>query len=175
MMHAKLKKDYLQKELMRMRIRPARKDDDFQAIAQIYLTTWRATYAGLFDQAFLAGLTTDMWHPEKRWQQTVIAETDEGRIVGVCAYGASRTPTLANMGEVYSIYILPAFQHLGLGQQLMAKALAQLKRQYRTAFLWVLRDNVSAVRFYETLGFKLTGTTRDDHDCVEQVFIMQLI
>lgn len=159
---------------MRMRIRPAREDDDFQAIAQIYLTTWRAAYVGLFDQAFLDGLTTEVWQPEKRWQQTVLAETEEGRIVGVCAFGASRTPTLTDMGEVYSIYILPNYQHLGLGRQLMTTALTRLKRQYSTAFLWVLRDNVSAVHFYETLGFKLTKTTRDDHDCVEQVFTMQL-
>lgn len=63
---------------MRMRIRPARKTDDFQAIAQLYLTTWRATYAGLFDQTFLDGLTTAVWHPDQQWRRMFLAETDAG-------------------------------------------------------------------------------------------------
>lgn len=160
---------------MRMRIRAARGTDDFQAIAQIYLTTWRATYTGLFDQTFLDGLTTAVWHPDQQWQRMFLAETDAGELVGVCTYGPSRTSELADWGEVYAIYILPAYQHRGLGPRLLTAALDQLKRRYRTAYLWVLRNNVSAVHFYLEQGFILTQTVRDDHDCIEQVYCTQLI
>lgn len=39
-------------------IRPATADEDFDAIAQLYLTVWRSAYAGMIPAATLADLSS---------------------------------------------------------------------------------------------------------------------
>lgn len=141
---------------MTIRLRPATAQDDFEAVAELYLTVWRATYVTQLPAAYLDQLTAATWQPQKRWRQTVLAfEAD--KIVGVCAFGPARPSTWAGRQEIYSLYVLPAFQRQGVGQRLIQAAIARLAKPM-PIMLAVLASNQAARRFYETQGFVAVET-----------------
>lgn len=137
-------------------IQPASATTDFNAIRQLYWQTWQAAYQGQVPAAILSRLTPAVWHPEKRWRGTQLAVNAAGKIIGVCSYGPARLALLAGWGELYSIYILPDYQHQGIGQRLIHPALVSLKRQYRRLYLEVLATNKAAQAFYVQMGFHQT-------------------
>lgn len=164
--------------MSKITIEPAKADSDFEAVKQIYYQTWLDTYRGQVPDELLASLTPETWHPEKRWQGTQLARLADGTIVGVCSYGAARLSAFAGDGEVYSVYVLPQFQHSGIGGQLMSAALKALRQDYHQVYLDVLVSNDSARKFYEQIGFKNSGEVRHDNvpggELVTVVYLMQL-
>jgi ribosomal protein S18 acetylase RimI-like enzyme len=65
-----------------------------------------------------------------------------------------------DVGELYALYLLPAWWSAGVGRALMTSALDSLRGdRYRRVVLWVLADNARARRFYERAGFTLNGGT----------------
>lgn len=64
------------------------------------------------------------------------------------------------VGELYALYLLPAWWSAGVGRALMTSVLDSLRGdRYRRVVLWVLADNARARRFYERAGFTLDGGT----------------
>lgn len=62
------------------------------------------------------------------------------------------------VGEVYALYVTPAWWSTGAGRSLMGEALAALEADgYQRAVLWVLAANNRARRFYERAGFTTDG------------------
>ena len=62
------------------------------------------------------------------------------------------------IGEVYALYVTPAWWSTGAGRSLMGAALAALEADgYQRAVLWVLAANNRARRFYERAGFTTDG------------------
>ena len=91
----------------------------------------------------------------------VVAEQN-GQVVGaawtriILAYGHvdANTPELA-------ISILPEFRGYGIGTKLMKKLFELLKNnEYKQTSLSVQKNN-PAVRFYQCLGYEITGEKRD--------------
>ncbi|WP_407889923.1 GNAT family N-acetyltransferase [Levilactobacillus sp. N40-8-2] len=143
-----------------MKIRKARRDDDFQAVAQLYLDVWQATYAQLLPAKFLAQLTTSTWHPERRWQATWLVFDDTGQLIGSCAAGPARDSDQVGWGEVYSIYIRPSQQHKGVGKQVMTASLMALRATFTQVYVEVLAANQGAQAFYRQLGFTQKGAVQ---------------
>lgn len=137
-------------------IRFARPDDDFAAVAQLYLTAWRETYRPWLPATWLAKMTTAVWHPERSWRQTLLAFDDQ-QLVGVCAFGPARDEKFTGWGELRSIYLLASVQHQGLGRDLLTQARATLQQAgFSKVVLWVLAQNTPAQQFYQRLGFRKT-------------------
>jgi ribosomal protein S18 acetylase RimI-like enzyme len=64
------------------------------------------------------------------------------------------------VGELYALYVTPAWWSAGVGGALTDRVLTSLKSDgYRRAVLWVLADNSRARRFYERIGFAPDGGT----------------
>jgi GNAT superfamily N-acetyltransferase len=64
------------------------------------------------------------------------------------------------VGELYALYVTPAWWSTGTGRVLMGHALTSLQAEgYRRVVLWVLADNARARRFYERAGFAADGGT----------------
>jgi GNAT superfamily N-acetyltransferase len=64
------------------------------------------------------------------------------------------------VGELYALYLLPAWWSAGVGRALMVSVLDALRGdRYRRVVLWVLADNARARRFYEREGFTVDGGT----------------
>ncbi|MFC6253234.1 GNAT family N-acetyltransferase [Secundilactobacillus hailunensis] len=141
-------------------IEPANENSDFDAIRQVYYQTWLATYQNQLPSTILKRLTPATWQPEQRWQNMQLALTDTNQIVGVCSYGPARLAAWSAYGELYSIYILPEYQHQGLGKRLIEPVLKALTAKYQQIYLEVLTTNLSAQQFYTRMGFYQTETNR---------------
>jgi ribosomal protein S18 acetylase RimI-like enzyme len=64
------------------------------------------------------------------------------------------------VGELYALYVTPAWWSAGVGRALMGSVLSALEDDgYRRVVLWVLADNARARRFYERAGFAADGGT----------------
>lgn len=64
------------------------------------------------------------------------------------------------VGELYALYVTPAWWSAGAGRALMGSVLTALRdTRYARAVLWVLADNARARRFYELAGFTADGAT----------------
>ncbi|MFC6201420.1 GNAT family N-acetyltransferase [Lactiplantibacillus nangangensis] len=140
---------------MTISLRPATAQDDFEAVAELYLATWRATYVGQVPAVYLAQLTPATWQPKKRWQRTVLA-FDGRKVVGVCTFGPARPTKWQGCQEIYSLYVLLAYQHQRIGQRLIQAAIARLTEPM-PVMLAVLASNHAARRFYEVQGFVAVG------------------
>lgn len=155
-------------------VRRARPEEAL-AIARVHVASWRASYRGIVPDAFLDGLSAEGRLP--RWQQTLgstaagagvwVAEV-AGEIVGLASAGQERSGDRHYRGELYALYLLPAYQRRGLGRRLVGAVAAHLVEQgIQTLVLWVLAANAPGRRFYEALGgvplreqnFELGGTT----------------
>jgi len=132
---------------------------DAEAIARIHVETWRSTYAGLLPDNLLVGMSfekqTKMWQRMLRGGETVIvAEDPRYGIIGFGSYGPNRSTRSKFSGEVYTLYMLPDFQGLSIGQGLLRALFGALAREgHETALIWVLATNPSRF-FYEAMGGK---------------------
>ncbi len=159
-------------------IRPAR-PEDAAGIAKVHVDTWRTTYSGIVPDDYLASLSYE--RHEQGWTRQIkeaaegnifiyVAEDNEGRIVGFVSGGPNRNPDPVYKGELYAIYILQAYQGLGIGRKLtLALAQSLFEAGLDSMILWVLAKN-PARRFYESLGgqlvksgqFEISGVTIEE-------------
>lgn len=147
-----------------MAIRVARLADA-PAIAQVHVTAWRATYRGLLPATLLDNLSVEGRIQE--WNEIlslgggyILVSTYAERIIGFAGCGECRDYDLndGRTGELYAIYLDPAFWGQGYGIALLNAALTLLQRDdYRLATLWVLEGNQRARRFYARTGFAPDG------------------
>lgn len=139
---------------------------DAEALGAVRYRAWMETYTGLIDPAYLQSMSAEKSAAMFRKQscRELLAAEADGRIIGFCGYGAARDADApAGFGEIRGIYVLRAYQHAGVGKKLLDRALAALRAQgFRSSYLWVLRGNDAAIRFYERNGFRFDGVEKTD-------------
>ena len=146
------------------RIRPADSGDAL-GMASVRVNTWRVAYRGIVPDAFLDGLSAegvaDRWS-KAFWQDRdpgvglFVAENEAGEIIGIAICGPEQDRAPAHKGEIYVLYVLPAYQQRGIGRSLVAACARHLIGQLgaKTLIVWVIAENPYR-RFYESLGGKL--------------------
>ena len=150
---------------MGIRIRPAN-PADAGPMSKVHIDTWRTSYAGIVPADHLAGLS--YLDRESRWlnilttdqpaTSNLVAETGSGDIVGFAGGGPEREGNPTYRGELYGIYLLEAFQRMGLGRRLVSAVARRLLADgFGSMLVWVLKDNHPACRFYESLEGELIG------------------
>ena len=148
---------------------------DSVAIGRVHVETWQATYAGLLPDAMLvrmsqarqaAGWSRAIADPKERRGIFVADDADMG-VVGFGSCGPVRDApdglngTEQRVGEVYTLYVEPDFQNLGLGRRLLDAMFRQLRADgCDTAVLWMLARNPTRF-FYEGLGGDPAGSRID--------------
>lgn len=149
-----------------MNIREA-KLSDAEAIARVYVDSWKSTYKNIIPDSFLERMTYEKRIPQ--WINNIsrddnyvyVAETNDGEIVGVADGGKRETNQFENSGDLTSIYISEEYQGQGIGKKLVERLFSKLKELgYQRIFVEVLDDNKSKL-FYEKLGaefYELTTT-----------------
>ena len=153
-------------------VRPARATDADE-VAAVHVASWQWAYAGLLPAEELAGLSVaeraDRWRT--RLAGTGTGRTDrgatfvadlDGRVVGFVTVGPGRGDVGGpSMGELYGIYLQREVAGTGTGRLMHDTGLGWLAEQgWTRAWLWVLRDNVRARRFYELCGWRADGVTK---------------
>ena len=143
---------------------------DAAGIAHVHVDAWRAAYKGLIDSAALAALDVEQraqgW---QRWlsndptlnkeQHTCVVATDEtDAVLGWATYGAGREPGWEHYGELAGFYAHPDSWSTGVGRTMIGRVTDDLTAMgFQRAYLWVLRGNDRAIRFYERAGWEADG------------------
>jgi ribosomal protein S18 acetylase RimI-like enzyme len=147
-------------------VRVARPEDAAD-LSRIYIESWQDAYAGMLSHSLLGAMS-----PKKhvaRWRAAIkgpgivlAAEDRQHGLVGLASLGAARDSALGLDGEVYTLYVDPAFQGRGAGRALLAGAFDSFKqRGLRSCLIWAHAKN-NVCFFYEAMGGKrvATRTTR---------------
>jgi ribosomal protein S18 acetylase RimI-like enzyme len=142
---------------MDFRIRKAL-PEDAPLIGLVQVESWRKTYAGIVPDVYLAALDDE--ESAAKWRQFIqvgnmfiFVVEDQWGIFGFVSGGGIRDPIQGYDAELYAIYLLPARQRRGVGQEL-AQSLTEalLMAGFSGMIVWVLEQNVPGVSFYKRLG-----------------------
>jgi len=149
----------------------------FRDMSRLHALGWRTAYRDSIPAGYMTREITD-----DRWTAVFAKNYEEGIYHGLllyngdqplsCAtYGPARveqsagdticnfsSPDLAAWGELVSLYVHPDYWGQGYGSALMEEVLNRMKTAgYPGCFLYVLRENNRARRFYEKHGFAWDG------------------
>jgi ribosomal protein S18 acetylase RimI-like enzyme len=124
--------------------------------------TWIPTYAPIMGLERAEQMAERFSAAEVQW---LILGGWFGSYVCLKASSAEKTVGFAHAmyeddGAVilYMLYVLPAYQGLGVGTQLLT-AVETHRRSARSIRIETLRDNKSAIRWYQARGFEEYGST----------------
>lgn len=162
---------------MELRLIDACMEQHFQDMSLLHALGWRAAYRDSVPADYMAREITD-----DRWVSVFRQNYEEGIYRGLllyngdsplcCAtYGPARvdqsagdticnfsSPDLAAWGELVSLYAHPDHWGQGHGSVVMEEVLRRLQTAgYPGCFLYFLRENDRARRFYEKHGFSWDG------------------
>ncbi|MGV9405490.1 N-acetyltransferase family protein [Streptomyces sp. NPDC003667] len=146
-----------------LRIRPMALDDCGR-VSEIRVRGWRHAYRGLMPQPYLDGLSAERDAERRRTWFTrgdgavvnLVAER-AGEVIGWAAYGPYRDGEVrTGDAELYALYLDPEHLGTGAGRALLTES-AERCAGYPRMFLWVLKENTRARRFYERAGFRWDG------------------
>ena len=71
--------------------------------------------------------------------------------------------------EIVELYVDYFFQNQGIGSALIEYA----KANYPVSFLWAIKKNTDAIRFYEAHGFHLTDIKKFEEGTTEYLIMME--
>ena len=148
-------------------IREAQAADAAQ-IAQVNFETWRSTYNGILDQDFLEARSLE--EQVSVWQDTLntinpsakrFVAIKDHNVIGYSGGGRNPDTRSPFQSELFGIYVLKAYQGMGVGQALTTSLAHWLVSQGSQSMLvWVLDKNPYR-RFYEKIGAEKLDQTRD--------------
>jgi L-amino acid N-acyltransferase YncA len=145
---------------------------DAPQIARVHVASWRAAYHELLPERFLERLSAD--ERERTWRrridaarvdETVLVAERAGAVVGFASAGPTRDrdADARAVGEVYAVYLVPQEWGRGAGRRLLERLVDALQdRGFAHAGLWVLESNARARGFYEHLGWRADGATKQE-------------
>lgn len=144
---------------------------DAQAIAEINVRGWQASFRGIFPDGFLDNLdpqdrepwVSDVLSTGFPYHAVVAVEGEE--TVGFVLLGPPMDPELnaSEIHELYSLYIEPKRIGTGLGRLLMDEALRYLRGgAWASAVLWAPREARRTCRFYERAGWYPDGVEKTE-------------
>lgn len=133
--------------------------DDAHAMAAVHVRSWQVAYERIVPSDVLDALSVEVralaWRQnlERRAAETWVAEQN-GQVVGFIGAGKSRdADSTSTTGEVWAIYVDPAFWRGGAGRGLWRVAETYLMESgFSEVTLWVLKANAPAIAFYEAIG-----------------------
>ena len=150
-----------------MRIREAELRDA-AAMARVSVDSYRSAHRDHIPEESLMQFTYG--ESEHNWARTLrelsdsaerteyiyVAENNEGLLIGAAMGGPERSNHPLYTGEIYFLYLLPAYHRQGIGRQLTASVVERLVEQgMHSLLIRVLKANTNARRFYEALGGQL--------------------
>lgn len=164
--------------MSQLRLVDACTQQHFEDMSLLHALGWRAAYRNMIPADYLAREITD-----RRWVPVFQKNYADGRCYGLvlyqgdipvcCAtYGPARveaednggtictfsSPDLAQYGELVSLYGHPEYWGEGYGSMVMEEILRRFQAQgCPGCFLYVLRENNRARRFYQKHGFSWDG------------------
>ncbi len=150
---------------------------DLEAITRVFLACWRESYRGVLPAETIAAMSEE--RARALWQRVLNSADGELLVavrsgepvdvageIGVAGcteiIGLSRFAiTAPGVGGVYSLYVSPTTQGLGIGSRLLGAACKRLAELGATeANLWVFANNRPSIAFYRANGWLPDGGER---------------
>jgi ribosomal protein S18 acetylase RimI-like enzyme len=138
---------------------------DAAAIARVQVASWRESFRGILDPAWLASLSVEQRTESYRQRLTdksefyrLLVAEDSGTVVGICDVGAAgKEENFGCAAELYSLYLDINYQRRGIGRELFSRAAELAIADGRNSmYLEALEENPYR-RFYEQLGGELVA------------------
>lgn len=132
-------------------------EEEMHGRAYVHWKAWHETYAGMISSDYLENHTLEkcIKIAHRNAGKTFIAKKAE-LVIGFVGCGSMRGETNADTGEIYGIYVLKEYQKQKIGFALLRTAIRELS-DFPKIVLWVLKDNIKAIGFYQRCGFRFTG------------------
>jgi ribosomal protein S18 acetylase RimI-like enzyme len=130
---------------------------DANAIAAIHDAAWHATYQGIIPHLHLERMIARRgprwWQRQIERGANVTLLIFDGVPQGYSTWGRARGAWPWPAGEIFELYVNPAFQGVGLGSRLFSAVKCSLKREgLERLVVWALKDNEAACAFYGGMG-----------------------
>ncbi|AMY07526.1 Mycothiol acetyltransferase [Luteitalea pratensis] len=142
----------------------AASEADAAAIAAVCTRASRVAYADLVTGDYLDRMIAHFYGTDRMRQEIApspgwfgfVVAVDGEEVVGVAGTGQSAQHPEAC--ELFALYVDPAAQRRGIGQRLVAQAVAACETAGAHRLdVAVLPGNLPAIRFYEACGFTVAG------------------
>ncbi|MGD9784983.1 MAG: N-acetyltransferase family protein [Hyphomicrobiaceae bacterium] len=138
---------------------------DARELAEVFETSWRYAYVGILPAQHLDSLII---RRGKRWWASTIRSGEPvlvlevgGTIAGYATFGPARRRG-RYQGEIYELYLLPAYQGLGFGELLFESCRYELdQKRLNGLVVWALADNHGALDFYWRRGGRPVAEATD--------------
>lgn len=158
-------------------IRTLQEADDFTALGQVLVESWRHSYRGLLPGLYLERLVPARFSAALRAEPArTIALFEQERPLGLCTTGFAREPDREGWGEIISLYLLPEKTGCGYGRLLLEAAMNMLRQEgCEKVCLWVFANNENAIRFYEHMGFACSGRTQQELFSAQRIHLVEMI
>ncbi|AZV79170.1 GNAT family N-acetyltransferase [Parasedimentitalea marina] len=134
---------------------------DCDQIAEFHVRMWRHTYKDMAPDAAIRALDFEcrqaQWHGKLAGKRqrglTLLAEDDQGRILGLCDLSHSQISAFPDAMELTNLYLDSAARGLGIGRHFLhlARHWAQVSGP-SDLVLAVVRQNQAALDFYRACG-----------------------
>lgn len=139
---------------------------DFEILARLAETIWRAHYTRIIDSAQIDYMLAERYTPEKlhlylnaddRWLMLLRTDCPTGsRAIGYCSYALTENPGEMKPSEMKleQLYLLSELHGQGLGKSMLRHVEEQARvRGRRTLMLQTNKRNDIAIAFYRKAGF----------------------
>jgi GNAT superfamily N-acetyltransferase len=136
-------------------------DEDWEAMRDTFTHAGRAAWNHILPEATLGDLCApERWRPRAGADVLVAEHAD--KVVGfVCLRASADGDAGPTVGEVDACYAHPSVWGRGVGQVLLAAAVAHLAGAgFEEATLWTEQRNHRPLRFYRAAGWRPDGTER---------------
>jgi GNAT superfamily N-acetyltransferase len=137
------------------------RDEDWEAMRDIFTDAGRAAWNHILPEVTLTDLSApERWRP--RAGADVLVSEYAGKVVGfMCLRASADDDAKPTVGEVDACYVHPSVWGRGVGQALLASAVAHLAGSgFEEATLWTEQRNHRPLRFYRAAGWRPDGTER---------------
>jgi GNAT superfamily N-acetyltransferase len=133
---------------------------DAEALAQIFGHSWRLAYTGILPALHLEyeirRRDATWWRRAISAERNLLVVLHDETVAGYATCGQARGAP-RDVGEIYELYISPAYQGLGMGAHLFEACRATLDAlDLAKLIVWALEGNDKAHAFYRGCGGKLT-------------------
>lgn len=144
-------------------LRPVRRGDA-AGVARVKVASWRDAYVGILPDRLLIGLDarreTEAAARQIRTardRNLFVVATADNEVIGFCQGGATRFRNRPREGEIYTAYVEPSFQGIGIGTAMIRHVVSHLAvLGYGSLLIMTLTGNRWARGLYESLGGKAT-------------------
>ena len=147
------------------KIRKATIDDSYM-LAKVHLDSFKACYRNIIPEEVLSHFTVAKREHvfkdsiKQEGGNTYLVEGD-GKIYGFVTFGRCRDFDSHSSGEIWGLYVGSKYWKKGYGKKLLEYAEKWLNHQgYKKIYIWALKDNLPAIKFYEHFGYKSEGSRK---------------